>query len=144
MSTVAVGKDVLSYCSKCKLTLSHIIVSMKDARTISKVKCNTCTSMHAYKDPSTAITKGKSVSKKLATKTALAAKTQPISEIWMEALNKSNRKSQPYSPKGKFTVGDIIDHTKFGPGIVQSIVDNTKIEVVFRHEIKTLVHGIKV
>ena len=142
MSTVAVGKDVLSYCTKCKLTLSHIIVSMKDARTISKVKCNTCGSMHAYKAPSTAITKTKAVSKKTATKTAIQAKTQPISEIWMEALNKSNKKSQPYSPKSKFTVGDIIDHVKFGPGIVQSIVDNTKIEVVFRHEIKTLVHGI--
>ena len=143
MSQLTVGKDVLSYCTKCKLTLSHIIVSMKDARTISKVKCNTCGSMHAYKDPSTAITKTKAVSKKTATKTAIQAKTQPISEIWMEALNKSSKKSQPYTPQTKFTVGDIIDHVKFGPGIVQSIVDNTKIEVVFRHEIKTLVHGLK-
>ncbi len=143
--SVAVGKDVLSHCSKCKLTLSHIIVSMKDNRTIAKVKCNTCGSVHMYKDPSTAITKAKSASttKKTTSRTIQASKTQPISEIWMEALNNTKKKSQPYSPKTKFTIGDIIDHTKFGPGIVQTIVDNTKIEVVFRHEIKTLVHDIK-
>lgn len=139
---VAVGKDVLSYCSKCKLTLSHIIASMKDNRTIAKVKCNTCLTVQMYKDPSNTITKSKGASKKTATKSQIASKSQPISEIWMEALNKTTKKSQPYSPKTKFIIGDIIDHTKFGPGIVQTIIDSTKMEVVFRHEIKTLVHNI--
>ena len=41
---------------------------------------------------------------------------------------------------GKFHEGDIIDHTKFGPGIVEKVVDD-KIEVIFRHEIKTLVRN---
>jgi hypothetical protein len=36
----------------------------------------------------------------------------------------------------------MIDHKKFGPGIVQALIDG-KIEVLFQHEIKTLVHGIK-
>ena len=36
--------------------------------------------------------------------------------------------------------GDVIDHVKFGPGIVEKVVDD-KIEVIFRHEIKTLVHN---
>jgi len=40
----------------------------------------------------------------------------------------------------RFNEGDIIDHVKFGPGIVEKVVDD-KIEVIFRHEIKTLVHN---
>lgn len=115
---------------------------MKDNRTIAKVKCNTCSTIQMYKDPSSTITKSKVSAKKTATKSQLASKTQPIAEIWTEALNKTSKKSQPYSPKTKFIIGDIIDHSKFGPGIVQTIIDSTKMEVVFRHEIKTLVHNI--
>lgn len=140
---VDVGKNILSYCGKCKLTLSHTVVSMKDTRTLGKVKCNTCQSIHMYKDPSMSITKAKVGTKKTASKAQIASKSQPISEIWMEALNSSSKKSQAYSPKIKYIEGDIIDHVKFGPGIVQKIVDGTKIEVVFRHEIKTLIHDIK-
>ena len=52
MSQLTVGKDVLSFCTKCKLNLGHTIVAMKDAKHIAKVKCNTCATIQAYKDPS--------------------------------------------------------------------------------------------
>ena len=51
---IGVGKETLSYCSKCKLTLSHIIAAMKDLDTIAKVFCKTCKATHAYKDPNKA------------------------------------------------------------------------------------------
>jgi hypothetical protein len=140
---IDVGKNILSYCGKCKLTLAHTVVSMKDTRTLGKVKCNTCQSIHMYKDPSTSITKSKVTAKKNPSKAQIASKSLPISEIWMTALNTSTKKSQAYSPKSRYIEGDVIDHVKFGPGIVQKIVDGTKIEVVFRHEIKTLIHDLK-
>ncbi|MFW5887898.1 MAG: hypothetical protein ACOCUH_03765, partial [Bacteriovoracia bacterium] len=58
-SNLNAGKDVLSYCNKCKLALAHIIISMKDDKNIHKVQCKTCNSTHAYKDPSAAMTKKK-------------------------------------------------------------------------------------
>lgn len=139
---IEIGKDVLSFCAKCKLNLSHTIVSMKNPKTIGKVQCNTCKSNHMYKDPSTTITKSKVATKKTATKSQLASQSKPISEIWMAALNNTTKKSRPYATTNSFQIGDVIDHIKFGPGIVQSIIDTNKIEVVFRHEIKMLVHNI--
>ena len=53
MTSFSAGKEVLSYCGKCKLPLGHIIVSMKDTATIGKVTCNTCKATHMYKDPAT-------------------------------------------------------------------------------------------
>ncbi len=139
-SQLTAGKEVLSYCTKCKLALNHVIVAMKDEKTIHKVKCKTCSSTHAYKDPSLATTK-----KKRTTTAGRKKKTQTvavsIADLWMKKMAETSQKSQPYKISGKFEVGDVLDHVKFGPGIVESIVDNDKIEVMFRHEIKTLIHN---
>jgi len=108
---------------------------MKDTQTIHRVQCNTCKATHAYKDPSMAKAKVRSKTR------GRKVETKPIAEIWLEAVSNANGKSKAYGIKGSFIVGDIIDHTKFGPGVVQTIVDNDKIEVIFRHEIKTLIHN---
>lgn len=136
MSQYNVGKDVLSYCSKCKLTLSHIIVAMKDPNTIAKVKCNTCQAVHAYKSPGTKTAKVKSKSIIPGAK----KKSISVSDLWEQEMTKTHRKSRPYSIRETFEIGDVIDHKKFGPGIVQNFTDGN-IEVLFRFEIKTLVHG---
>lgn len=139
-SQITTGKDVLSFCTKCKLNLAHTIVAMKDAKSIAKVKCNTCTTIQSYKDPS-ASSANKTRTKKSATSTSKGStKIISISDLWMEKLNKTTTKSQPYGIDQKYKEGDVIDHTKFGPGIVQNVKAST-IEVVFRHEIKTLVHN---
>jgi hypothetical protein len=136
MSTLGVGKEVLSHCNKCKLTLAHIIVTMKSNSNIGKVQCKTCTNTHAYKDPSAV------KSKKVKGRRKGSAKSEEsISDIWMDAISKSKNKSKEYSTKDIFNVGDIIDHPKFGPGIVEKNIDNDKIEVLFRHNIRTLIHN---
>lgn len=136
MSQLTVGKDVLSYCTKCKLNLGHTIVAMKDSKLIAKVKCNTCQTVHAFKDPS--------LSKQNKTRTRKTsdapAKVVSVSDLWMEKMSNTKKKSAPYAMDIKFHEGDIIDHIKFGPGIVEKVVDD-KIEVIFRHEIKVLVHN---
>ena len=139
-SAITTGKDVLSYCTKCKLNLSHTIVAMKDEKSIAKVVCNTCKSTHAYKDPSLSNASKTRTKTKSTTKSTGNTKIISISDLWMEQLNKTTSKSQPYTIDNKYNQGDVIDHSKFGPGIVQSVKDGT-MEVVFRHEIKTLVHN---
>ncbi|MEC7277928.1 MAG: hypothetical protein VXV96_16525 [Bdellovibrionota bacterium] len=138
MSQLGVGKEVLSYCNKCKLTLAHIIVTMKSENTIGKVQCKTCGGSHAYKDPSAVkaskTRRGKKATKKTASK-------ESISDIWMERVASASSKSQKYSIKTKFELGDIIDHPKFGPGVIDKLIDADKIQVIFRHDIKTLIHN---
>ena len=137
-SEFSVGKDVLSYCGKCKLSLHHTIVAMKDEKTIAKVKCNTCKAEHKFRDPSEAKAKRTTTTKGKRTKKTAAI---PIADLWMEALNGSDAKSVPYNIKASFKKGDIIDHPKFGPGVVDELVDNDKIKIIFRHDIKTLIHN---
>lgn len=137
MSQLTVGKDVLSYCTKCKLNLGHIIVAMKDVKHIAKVKCNTCGTLQAYKDPSISSKQNKTRTKKTLMN---PSKIISVSELWMEKMSSTKKKSTPYAMDANFVKGDIIDHSKFGPGIVEKVVDD-KIEVIFRHEIKTLVHN---
>ena len=50
MSNLTAGKDVIAYCNKCKLRLSHVIVVMKDENTPGKVTCKTCGDTHAFKE----------------------------------------------------------------------------------------------
>lgn len=134
MSQFSAGKEVLSYCGKCKLALSHTIVAMKDAGTIGKVTCNTCKATHAYKDPAT---KAKKVKSSTAKKSKKAVN---VNDLWTSEIANSDGKSKSYSIRESFEVGDLIDHKKFGPGVVQALIDG-KIEVLFQHEIKMLVHG---
>ena len=140
MSEILVGKEVLSYCGKCKLVLAHIVVSMKNETTIGKVKCNTCEATHAYKDPSKV--KSKKTKKKTTKKSGRSDSTS-VADVWMKAINNATAKSKPYSMNEKFSVDDIIDHQKLGPGVVERSIDNNKIQVIFRHDIKILIHNQK-
>jgi len=137
MTELSVGKEVLSYCGKCKLTLAHTIVTMKATGALGKCECRTCKATHVYKDPS----KVKASRVKAKTGTKKQSTQESISNLWLEAVNNASTKSQKYAPKEKFCVKDIIDHAKFGPGVVERLIDNDKIEVIFRHEIKTLIHN---
>ncbi len=137
MSQLTVGKDVLSYCTKCKLNLGHTIVAMKDTKHIAKVKCNTCGTIQSFKDPSVSSKQNKTRTKKTS---SVPSKVISVSDLWMEKMSSTKKKSTPYAMDVKFALGDIIDHGKFGPGIVEKVVDD-KIEVIFRHEIKVLVHN---
>lgn len=131
----SVGKDVLSFCSKCNLALSHIIISLNAKGIPHQVQCNTCKGKHNFKDPVLA----KSARPKAVK--AKKAEARPLADVWLDAVGNSNGKQIKYTIKHKFLKGDLLDHSVFGPGVVQTVVDNDKIEVIFRHEIKTLIHN---
>lgn len=134
MASLGVGKEVISHCNKCKLALAHIIVTMKTPTTVGKVECKTCKGVHAFKDPN--------ATKKKATRTRRASTPKvPVSELWEQAVDKAKSPSQKYSPRSKFVLGDLIDHPKFGQGVIEKLIDNDKIEVIFKSDIKTLVHN---
>ena len=130
-NTLSAGQDVLSYCGKCKLALNHTIVTMKSSKTIGKCECNTCKAQHAYKDPT-------KVGKKT-TGTKSKTTTVPVEVVWEQALKKASGEAKTYSIKGTFSEGDILDHTKFGKGVVEKRLDIKKIQVIFESDIKTLI-----
>jgi hypothetical protein len=139
MTVLSVGKEVLSQCNKCKLTLAHIIVTMK-ANDPQKVMCKTCKATHTYKDPSAP--KAKATVEKIVKKTKSHGRkvTESVGELWNKAMSKATNTPQDYSMKASFQTGDIIIHPTFGNGIVEKLIDNNKIEILFQDDYRTLMH----
>lgn len=140
MSAIGVGKEILSNCSKCKLILAHIIVTMKSATLADKVQCKTCKSTHSFKDPS-APKKKASIGKVIKTAGRSSSKsTESVGDLWTKAMNKMTTGPKSYTIKGSFQMGDVIDHPTFGQGIVEKLIDDNKIEVLFQDDYRTLMH----
>lgn len=129
---ISAGKEVLSYCGKCKLTLDHVIVDMKNDTAIGKCECKTCGARHAYRVMDKSPKKAKSSTKKT---------RMTIPELWKAAMAEAGGDARKYAMSSSFAVGDHIAHASFGPGIVQRNIGKTKIEVLFEANVKLLVCG---
>jgi hypothetical protein len=137
--TTAVGRDVDSWCTRCKLILAHTVESMIGKK-ITRVHCNTCRSQHAYRphppgeQPTTS---------RAARPTTRAARPTPVARAdeYAALLNgRDTGSARAYTPQECFAAKDLIAHPTFGLGVVTMLKDRTKIDVLFRDGLKTLLH----
>ena len=126
MSTLQAGLEVDAQCTKCKLLLAHIIIAM-DGTQIAKVECKTCHSVHKYRQKKAK----KSLTKKSSVK-ALA-----FDEL---ISGKDLSRATRYKISTELAQDEIIDHVKFGLGIVTRILSDNKVEVEFSEGPRVLVH----
>ena len=136
MSELSAGKEVVTYCSKCKLDLAHVIEVMADATTPLRVKCKTCGSSHKYKVKKIAAPKKKTGARK-----PRVSSEEKMMNLWTDLMAKANGDAQKYNIKAKFEIGDVIDHPKFGTGVVEKAIDANKVEVIFQKMSKVLMHN---
>ena len=129
------GKEILSYCGRCKMPLNHIINSLAKTGKPDKCECQTCGALHKYRDPDKPVkprAKGSRSPKKVSV---------PIEELWKEAVAKAGEPAKPYAMSASFAEGDLMDHSTFGKGVVQGIAGHNKIKVIFETSEKILVHN---
>ncbi len=129
---IGLGKEILSYCGKCKMAMGHIIVSMNKAGKVDKCKCSTCSSTHKYRDPEGPAKKPGA--KRLSKKAGVA-----VGVMWNEAVTGAKGEAKPYEMTAEFAQGDVIDHPVFGRGVVQSLIGNNKMKIIFETAEKILV-----
>ena len=134
------GHDIDTYCSRCKLDLAHVIIAVSAGQPV-RVVCKTCNSEHAFRKPkrkATGVTKRASSTRK----TAAATPQGPLSsEAYHQMLSgRDLSRSRRYTIKESFSVDDVVDHKKFGIGLVTKMLGDQKIEVTFREGIKILIH----
>ena len=139
-----VGGEVDAFCSRCELMLAHTIHAMLSGKPV-KVECNTCHSVHRYRSPPGSGTGARRSTGASAARGA-SRRDQEHERVevsrFEELLAARNvGAAQPYSPKQRFAVGDVIDHSVFGRGFVSGIRDGDKVEITFRSDVKVLVHG---
>ena len=144
-SETAVGQEIVCFCTKCKMDLGHTIMSMVGGLPV-RVMCRTCKSEHNYKkkkgvkDPSAA----PKTRAPRATKESKAEKTVPVEMEWTKLMNASNRPMKNYAANEAFQMGDKVSHSTFGEGVVQKLIFPNKVEVIFRTDVKLLIHAGKV
>ncbi len=132
MSEIAIGKNVDSYCGKCKLVLAHTIETVVDGK-IKRVHCNTCQAQHAYR------ANAPGARKKAAA--AASSSAMPTVADYDDLLKKyDSAKAKPYAPTTQFTERDLLNHTTFGLGIV-TVRRGDKIDVLFPDKPRTLIHA---
>jgi len=137
--SLSAGKEVVCYCTKCKIDLSHTIVAMQGDR-ILRVHCKTCKSEHNYKAKKGVTEKAQSKKKASTGKTPRTILT--IHAEWESRLQSlPNKQAHTYSPKSTFKLNDIIDHPQFGQGIVDKLIHPNKVEILFAHEFRVLIHS---
>lgn len=128
------GKDVLSFCGVCKMIMNHVIVNMKAPDQIGHCECLTCHARHPFRDPHGL--KKTSATKPPRTK----APSVPVEQVWASAINHATGETKPYSLSTSYAESDIVLHPKFGKGIVQKRLEDSKIQVLFESDLKILMH----
>jgi hypothetical protein len=64
-------------------------------------------------------------------------------ELWQKKLSeKDEGELVDYAVHGTFSVGQVVRHSKFGLGVVETVHRNGKIHVLFRDGEKILIHKI--
>lgn len=135
MSNLSAGKDVDSYCTKCKLELGHLIVAMVGDK-IAKVKCNTCGGTHNYR--AVKVQKPAGTAKKATTPKIPKEIAKPPEVLWQERISKARGAEIPYGMGRAFKVGDLIAHELFGKGVVLQ-VSCKKCTAIFRDRERIMV-----
>ncbi len=135
---IEVGKEILSYCGKCKEDSTHVISVMGDGK-ISKVMCRMCNAQHNYRKPKSLAGDKTKTSKSRKTTSARKAQSKPA-KTWnnlIEGYDLNN--AQDYNMKQNHEESSLIRHSSFGIGVITKKISETKIEVQFEVGSKLLV-----
>lgn len=142
MATHKVGGEVDAFCTRCKLTLAHTILAMVGTK-IARVRCNTCNGDHAYRSAPGTTDRPTSSARSSTSRatTPRAEKPEKVVISFEEQLAGKDIANAPkYSPKDTYRVDQVIQHPTFGLGLVTA-VRGDKVDITFKSETKTLVHG---
>lgn len=137
------GEEIDAWCTKCKMDLAHRIVAVLAARP-KRVECLTCHSQHNFRKP-----KGAGDDDSLPRTRPAAAKGKRMTKSAAEALEQWEQhvRGKPegafarYSVKQQFTAEQLLIHVKFGQGFVSEVLEDNKINVIFRDGPKILAHA---
>ncbi|WP_375764696.1 hypothetical protein NR798_23505 [Archangium gephyra] len=140
-----VGGEVDAFCTRCRLTLAHTILAMVGTK-IARVRCNTCNGDHAYRSAPGTTDKPSAAARSSGgtggTKAPRASRAEEkiIISFEEQLAGKDIANAPRYSPKDTYKPEQVIQHPTFGLGLVTA-VRGDKVDITFKSETKTLVHG---
>lgn len=152
------GGEIDSWCTKCKLDLTHRIIAMV-GDVVKKVECKTCGSHHLYRAPKSERERAKAVkaaarperepksarpasSKASERASAHSRAERDLVAAWEHAIaGQPATAFKPYRITLALSMGELVRHSKFGDGVVYRVVDPTKVEILFKDGVKMMAHN---
>ena len=132
----AIGKDIDSWCTRCKMVLAHTVEAVVNGR-VTRVHCNTCGGQHAYR----ANPPGTSSERRTRSRAdGDRAAAKPARDYATLVRGRDPAGARSYSLTEHFKDGELIRHATFGLGVVTGLRDGNKIEVMFPDGSKILIH----
>ncbi|RJQ50212.1 MAG: hypothetical protein C4538_00510 [Nitrospiraceae bacterium] len=132
----SLGGDIEAMCTKCKLELGHTIIAMVDD-VPERVKCNTCNGEHNYRTKSPKKPRTRLMDADRKARSREAHYNEQMSRITGGDLSKAKK----YSMEDNFKKDELIDHPAFGLGIVLSVTQKNKMEILFKDGPKLLIQN---
>jgi hypothetical protein len=117
----AVGDVIDARCTKCQKVTNHVIVAMVGIKPVD-VQCNTCNGTHRYRKPVSISKAEKRTSDSLAIMQEEWAKLRAVM---------STENVRDYAMDREYRIKTVIRHPIFGLGLVQRLVRDRKMEVLF-------------
>ncbi len=116
------GDQIVSYCTKCRLDLHHIIVAMVGER-IAKVQCETCRGVHKFRD--TQKSQKEPAAKRTRSSVKRGDRPDKTEALWETSIKEAKGMELPYDMAKSYSVGDTVVHAVFGRGVVQKVFFGT-------------------
>lgn len=117
------------------MMLAHTIEAVVKGR-ITRVHCNTCNGQHAHR----ASPPGSGTRTRSSRSSTSRAPAKPERDYASILRSRDPATARGYATTEHFKDGELIRHPTFGVGLVMTIKDANKIEVMFADGSKTLIH----
>jgi hypothetical protein len=129
-----VGKNIDAFCSRCQLTLAHIVL-YEVGGAVHGVKCKTCGSEHRYHGPKPEKRREVPAERRPGREsTKMQRPVRPVDTRLWDQRNASTTADTiiwDYKWTEKYEKGDVIAHPQFGRGFVEKVSADS-MEVIFR------------
>ena len=138
------GERIETRCTRCNDITGHIIVALVGGA-IVKVQCCACGSVHKYHGSGVktsgarASGAGHTASGPRAARSGSGRQAEAAEKLWREALERpSLPDSRPYTVGMPLAVNDVVEHSKYGLGVVQQVIKPDKADILFRDGLHTM------
>jgi len=126
------GDEVQSWCTKCREMRLHNVKALVEGK-VPRVICRTCDGEHNFR-PNPPKSKQKGTAKSRRKKGE--AEPNPWKELMVDA---DISKARDYTIHERFAGKEVMNHRKYGIGIVIEVLDATKMAVAFEDKRRILV-----
>ncbi len=135
-----VAQDIFTYCTREKIDTWHIVRNHDAKGVVDRVICKACKSDHKYKKVAVAKVVRKTASKSTVVRKPTLAESSvaELKTLWLSGIKRWGEKVvTEYSPEKAFERGDVLSHSVFGKGVVQTRRES-RVDVLFSEGVKTL------